>query len=449
MKDSKSKGFGTEPLGKLLLQQAVPASIGILVMSIYGIVDTIFVGRWVGSMGIAAITVVMPIQFLISSIGMAIGIGGASIISRAFGEDNKERADHTFANQITFVIIFSILFFLLGTFFKEDILHLFGASGNVLQPAIDYFSIILIGLPSLTWAMMTNTVIRSEGYPKVSMFTLIIPAFINLALDPIFILYFDMGIKGAAWATSISFIVCSVYTSTFFFTKYASLRVRLKNLVLKASLVKEISSIGSVTLSRQGAISVLAIVLNNSLVFYGGEIMLSVFGVIGRVLMFANFPVLGITQGFVPIAGFNYGAKLFQRLKEFIILSVKSITFLSIGILAVLIILARPIITLFTQDVELINQTVPAMRIVFIATPLIGINLLVSAYYQAIGKVVPALLLTLCKQLFFLVPLALVLPLFFGIDGVWYAFFFADILTAVVSYYYYKKALRSINGLIE
>ncbi|MEL6945795.1 MAG: MATE family efflux transporter, partial [Bacteroidota bacterium] len=321
---SKNSTFGTDPLGKLLRQQAIPASIGILVMSIYGIVDTIFVGHWVGSLGIGAITVVMPITFLISSIGMAIGIGGASIISRAFGEENEGKATRTFGNQMILTLGLSIFFVLLGFQFQEEILSLFGGKGEILEPARAYFKILLYGVPFLAWAMMSNNVIRAEGYPKIAMFVLLVPAITNIILDPIFIVVLDMGIKGAAWATTLAYIASATFATWYFLKGDTQMRLTRHCFNPSWPIIKEIASIGSVTLARQGTISVLSIVLNNALFTYGGEIALSIYGIIGRVLMFANFPVLGITQGFVPIVGFNYGAKLYERVKDLITISMKS-----------------------------------------------------------------------------------------------------------------------------
>lgn len=442
----KSNEFGEKPLGSLLRKQAVPASIGIIVMSIYGIVDTIFVGKWVSTIAIGAITVVLPIQFLISSVGMAIGVGGASVISRSLGEGNKEKANKTFENQISLVLGFSILFLILGLIFSKEILQFFGAQGSVLAPSLAYFNIILIGLPFLSWAMMTNNVIRAEGYPKIAMIAMIVPAIFNLILDPIFILGFGWGIEGAAWATSISFLACAIYTTSFFLTKKTQLRIRAKRLAsIDKKISSEIAGIGSVTLARQGAISILSIVLNNMLVLYGGEIALSSFGIISRVMMFANFPVFGITQGFLPIAGFNYGAKKFDRVEELIVLSVKMATYLAIAIFILVLFFAEEIVTIFTNDVELIKMTVPALRWVFAATPLIAINLLVSGYYQAIGKPFPAMMLALSKQVFTLIPAILILSYFFKLEGIWYSFGIADFLTAIISFVFFRSALKNLR----
>lgn len=443
---NKTNDFGTNPLGQLLKKQAIPASIGILVMAIYGIVDTIFVGKWVSTAAIGAITVVMPIQFLMSSVGMAIGVGGSSIISRAFGEENFEKANHTFANMVSMVALFAILFYIGGSLYMNEILDLFGTAGDVTQPATEYFNILLYGVPFLTIAMMTNSVIRAEGYPKFSMVVLIIPAVLNVILDPILIVYFDMGIEGAAWATSISFMACAAYTILFFFSKRSKLRFKAKQLIIKASIVSEIGSIGSITLVRQGAISILAIVLNNSLVDYGGDMALSVYGVVNRIAMFAFFPILGVTQGFLPIVGFNYGAKLYDRVSDIISLSIKWATIMAFALFVIIMVFTESIVSIFTNDAVLITDATYAMRWVFAATPLVAINMLMSGYYQAVGKVMPALFLSLSKQIIFLVPLVLILPLFWGLDGIWYSFVFADVFTALVSYYFYRVVKKKIAG---
>ncbi|MEM7370413.1 MAG: MATE family efflux transporter [Bacteroidota bacterium] len=439
----KSNSFGTEPLPKLLRQQAIPASIGILILSIYGIIDTIFVGRWVGSNGIAAITVVMPITFLIASIGMSIGVGGASIISRALGEGKPNKAFRAFGNQMMLTGTLAILMGVLGFIFMDQVLFAFGGKGGVLQPAREYFEILLYGVPFLAWAMMSNNVIRAVGFPRVAMFTLITPAIANIILDPIFIVGLDMGIKGAAWATTISYIASATYATWFFVSGKSDLKLSTDHLAPDWPIIREIASIGSVTLARQGTISVLSIVLNNSLFAYGGELALSVYGIINRLMMFLNFPVLGITQGFVPIVGYNFGAKLFDRVKGIINLSIRSASIIALGIFALIMIFTRPLVGIFTSDVQLITETVPAIRMAFLATPLLAISLLGSAYFQAIGKALPALLLALTKQGFFLIPLVLLLPLLFDLTGVWIAFPIADMGAAAISYYYLRKSTQS------
>jgi len=435
----QSNIFGTESIGKLLRKQAIPASIGILIMSIYSIIDTIFVGRYVGQMGIGAITVIMPITFLISSLGMAIGVGGASIMSRALGAGDSEKAYSTFGNQVMLTVILSVISVVIGYVFLDEVIGLFGAKGEIIPPAKEYFTITLLGVPFLAWAMMSNHIIRAEGYPKIAMYTLIIPAIVNLILDPIFIVYFEWGMSGAAWATTISYIGSATFTTLFFTVGKSKMRLKMSALIFKADIVKEIAKLGSITFIRQGTISILAIVLNNSLYFYGGEMGINIYGIINRVMFFAVFPVLGITQGTLPIIGYNYGAKNTDRVNEIISLSMKTATFIAFLIFVAIMFFAPEIVSVFTTNEELIALTAPALRISFAATPLIAINLIGSGYFQSIGKATPALLLTLTKQGFFLIPLILILPTFMGLDGAWLAFPIADTGAALVTYYFFKK----------
>lgn len=430
--------FGTAPLGGLLREQAFPASIGILVMSIYGIVDTIFVGRYVGPEGIGAITVVLPITFLISSIGMAIGVGGASVLSRALGNKNYEKAYQTFGNQVVMTIVFALLFVVLGYIFSNEFVSLFGGRGDLHEPSLDYFKIVLLGIPFLAWSMMSNNVIRAEGHPRIAMIVMIVPAVINIFLDPLFIIVFEWGLEGAAWATTISYVGSALFTLIHFKSKRSQLVISRKYCIVKPALVKEISALGAVTLARQGVISVLATVLNNSLFYYGGEAGLSTYGIINRVMMFAYFPVLGITQGFIPIVGYNFGAKNKLRVNKIVRISIFWATGLAMSIFVLLMVFASEIASFFTTDQWLIDETAPAFRIVFLATPLLSVSLIISAYFQAIGKALPALLLALTKQGFFLIPLVVILPIYFGIDGIWMAFPIADLGAALVSYIYYK-----------
>ena len=291
--------------------------------------------------------------------------------------------------------------------------------------------------------MMSNNVIRAEGRPKIAMTNMLVPAVSNLILDPILIVGFDMGIEGAAWATTISYIASALYSAWFFFFGGSELKIKWSDLLLKFELVKEIFAIGIVTFARQGTISLLTIVLNNSLFAYGGELSVSTYGIINRLMMFANFPVLGITQGFIPIAGFNYGAEKWQRVREVIRVAIRYGTGLALIIFSMLMIFTEPLVCVFTKDEELIRQCIPALRKVFLAMPLITVQLIGSAYFQAIGKAIPALLLTLTKQGFFLIPLILILPPFFQLEGIWFSFAIADVSAAAVTYWYLKKEMAN------
>ena len=434
--------LGTEKISRLLIKQAVPASIGILVMSLNMIVDTIFVGQWIGVLAIAAITVVLPIAFMISSIGMGIGIGGSSIISRALGNENSEKALLTFGNQISLTTILALLFVVLGNIYSTEILTLFGAKGAILDPAQAYFDVIIYGVPFLTFAMMGNPVIRAVGKPKFAMYAMLIPAVVNIALDILFIKYMHLGMYGAGLATAIAYASCGLFILYFFISNKSELKIIPKNFGLDFSIVNEIIRLGGVSIARQGTISVLMIVLNYSLYEYGGEISISIFGIINRVMMFALFPIMGITQGFLPIAGYNYGAKKYDRVKETI---QKAIVYGCVvaGFIYIMIVLfAKEIISVFSTDATLLAETPRAMLLVFLSSPIIAIQLIGSAYFQAAGKALPALFLTLLKQGVFLIPLAYILPMYFGVDGVWYSFAIGDVLATIITYLVVRREIK-------
>ncbi|MDP2160732.1 MAG: MATE family efflux transporter [Flavobacterium sp.] len=440
---AKSSGaLGSEDIKQLLIKQAVPASIGILFMSINILVDTIFVGQWIGSLAIAAVTVVMPITFLISSLGMAIGIGGSSIISRALGARDKEKALQTFGNQIMMTLGLALLFVVLGFVFSDEILLLFGANGEIMAPAKEFFIPVLYGVPFLALCMMGNNVIRAEGKAKFAMMAMIIPAFGNIILDILFIKILNMGMFGAALATTISYFMCFVFI-LWFFVKKSELKLSFHHYKFQLPVVKEISSLGLVTFSRQGVVSILAIIINHTLFTYGGEHSVVVYGIISRMLMFALFPILGITHGFLPIAGYNYGAENYNRVRETIHISIKYAAVLATCIFLLILVFAKPIVSVFTNDADVIAETPNALRWVFAATPIIALQLIGAAYFQAAGKAIPALLLTLTKQGFFLIPLVLILPNYFGIFGVWVAFPIADVLATIITAYFLRKEMTT------
>jgi len=383
--------------------------------------------------------VVLPIAFLISSIGMGIGIGGSSIISRALGANNPEKAFLTFGNQICLTVILAILFVVLGNIFSVSILNLFGAKGEILPIASEYFGVIIYGVPFLAFAMMGNPTIRAEGKPKFAMYAMMVPSVLNILLDILFIKYFNWGMYGAGLATSISYASCGLYILYFFLSSKSELQIIPKNFKLDFKIVQEIAKLGGVSIVRQGAISILMIVLNYSLYTYGGEISIAVFGIINRVMMFALSPVLGVSQGFLPVAGFNIGAKKNDRVKETIKKSIYFGSILGTLVFIGIVIFKEQIIWIFTNDATLLEKTPDAMLVVFLVTPIVTMQLIGSAYFQAAGKAMPALLLTLLKQGIFLIPLAYFLPIYYGIDGVWWSFPIADTLATIITVLVLKR----------
>ena len=444
---NRSASLGTEPISKLLVKQSVPASIGILVMSLNILVDTIFVGNWIGSIAIAAINVVLPVSFFIAALGMAIGIGGSSIISRALGANNKEKALKTFGNQITLTLLITIVMAAIGLYFVNELIPAFGGKGDIFEPAKIYYRIVLYGVPVLALSMMGNNVIRAEGKPKIAMIAMIIPSVGNLFLDYILIYVFDMGMAGAAWASTASYVLCFLFILWFFLSDRSELRISFSHFGLNKAILKEISALGFVTLARQAVVSITYLLMNNILFNLGGEASVTMYGIIGRMLMFALFPVLGVTQGFLPIAGYNYGAHKFPRVRESINKAIKYAGLLALVIFILIMVFPDAIVSVFTTDEVILAETPSAMRWVFLAIPIIAIQLIGSAYFQAIGKATPALLLTLTRQGFFFIPLILILPNFFGELGVWISFPIADVLSTIVTGYFLNREVR--KTLIE
>ena len=434
--------MGTLPISKLLIQQAVPASIGILVMSLNILIDTIFVGQWIGSNAIAAINVVLPVSFFIAALGMAIGIGGASIISRALGQEDIKKATATFGNQVTFTLLLTTIVVVLGLGFVDQIIPLFGGKGSLFSLSKVYYTIVMYGVPVLAFCMMGNNTIRAEGKPKNAMYAMMLPSVSNLILDYIFIYVFDWGMMGAAWATTLSYVVCAAYIG-YFFIRHSVLRIQWSDLTLKWLLVKEMSSLGSVTLARQAMVSLTVLLVNNLLFSYGGESSIAVYAILSRMLMFVTFPIFGITQGFLPIAGFNYGAQKWDRVQTVIKVSIKYATLLATAIGIAVFVFAEYIPYLFSKDLAVTSQTPSALRYVFAALPVVGLQLIGAAYFQAVGKALPALLLTLSRQGLFFIPLLYLLPTFFGINGIWLAFPIADVLSTLVTVYFLRKAVQN------
>lgn len=456
----KSAALGTEPIGKLLAQQAIPAAIGFAVMTLNTVVDTIFVGKFIGKDAITAVYIITTVIFFMSSFGMSIGMGGASIVSRALGEGNKERALLSFNNQFTLLAIFIVLFSTLGFFFQSQIINLYGAEGNEITLSKTYFSIVLIGIPFLMTSMMINNNLRAEGKPRIAMLALLIPSLLNMVLDYLFIPVWGYGMEGAAWATAISFFVTGSFMVGYYLFANTELIFKPEYFRLKKHIVKEIFSVGSVSLIRQVAISILVIAMNAMIKIFGGlEAIGSInakasYAIVTRISMFMFFPLIGISQGFVPIAGYNYGAKKYDRVKEVVNLSLKSSIITGLILCFILIGFSSQIPNIFLASVAenspsanldtlaVADYTPKLIIIIFSMTPILAFQLLGASFYQALGKGTPALLLTLSKQLFFLTPLVLILPYFYGLDGIWWSFPIADTLSGLLCGYFLFRGVR-------
>lgn len=436
----EDSNFGTEKISKLLVQQSIPAALGILVLSIYSLVDTMFIGRYVGGIGIAAITIASPITFLVSSIGLGIGMGGGSLISIRLGEDNIGHAKKVLAHQIWMVLLISALIVSLGFLFYQPILRGFGAHGASLEAAEVYFFFTLLGLPFFMGQMMLNNVLRAEGHANSAMLVLGLPSIINIALDAWFIAGLKMGLNGAAMATAISQLL-GVCIGVILLLRQSHIIPGIKDFKIQVAVMKSISSLGSVQFFSQASMSIVVLIANNLLMKYGGDLAISAYGLVIRIVMFAFFPVLGIVQGFMPIAGFNFGAGNRQRVKEAIQKSFISSTAIAFGIMILAMLFSKSIIKAFTDETDLIALSMVVMFWIFSAYPLLGIQQISTSYFQAIGKAKPALWLTLTKQII-LVPAMFVMPMWFALDGFWYTFPISEVSTTGIAYYFFQRELN-------
>ena len=437
--------LGNENLTKLLVKYSTPAIIAMVVNSMYNLVDTIFVGKGAGTLALAGLAISFPIQMVILALAQTIGIGSASIISRSFGAGDPGKANRTAGTSFVAVAIMGICWTILGLIFLTPLLKIFGATDKIMPYARDYMSIILLGNTFFGLAVASNNLIRSEGNAKMAMNTMLVGAFSNMILDPIFIFGFKMGIRGAAIATVISQIFSFLYIVSYFLSGKSMLKIKKEYIKLDFKLLPEIIKIGSASLARMVAGSVMAVILNNSLAHYGSEIHIAILGVLNRVMMFMFMPLFGLVQGMQPIIGFNYGAKKNDRVMGIVKLGIGVATAVSSLGFVILTLFPKNILSLFSNSQALITEAMPVLRIMTFALPVIGFQIVGSSFFQALGKAKPALFLSMSRQILFLIPAMLILPLFFGIHGVVCAFPISDILSFLVTLYLLLKEVKVLK----
>jgi putative MATE family efflux protein len=441
----RSKAMGTEKISGLLFRFSLPAIAGMMVQATYNVVDRIYIGNGVGPLGIAGATISFPVMLVLMAFGMLIGIGGAAALSIALGEGQRDHAQKILGNSFT-LLVESFFLMLLGLLFLEPLLKLFGASDAVLPYARDYLQIILMGVFVNQIGFGMNNFIRGEGNPRVAMITMLIGAGLNIILDPIFIFTFGLGIRGAAIATVISQTVSTIWVMSYFLGSRSILTIRLKDMKLERLVVLRIIAIGSAPFVMQLTSSVLNIILNNQLQRYGGDIAISSVGIIHSILMFILMPIFGLNQGVQPLIGYNYGARSFDRVKEASRLAILAATLITTaGFLGAQLFPAALVSFFAPGNEELLAMAVPAMRRFFLMVPLIGFQIVASNYFQATGQPKKAMILSMSRQVLFLIPLIIILPLFWGLDGIWFAPPISDILSAAVTGIFFFLDIRRLD----
>jgi len=426
-------------IGKLLLKMSLPATIGMLVMTLYNIVDSIFIGHYVGTLGLGAVIITFPLMMLIIALSMGFGIGASSIISLKFGEKNHDYANKVFGNFLFLIFFLGLFISIFCYIFIDKILIFFGSSIGILPYAKSYFSIIVFGIFFQMFSASTNNIIRSEGSAKTSMMIMISGAFLNIILDYIFIVYLNLGISGVAMATVISQIITFLLTISYFLFGKSILKIYLKNIIPDMKIVKNIIIIGFPSFARQSSMSIVGIVMNNSIKFYGSDLVMAGYGILFQLMMLLIMPVMGILQWTQPIVGYNYGAKKYLRIKEVLKLSIKSSTIIITTTYILIMYFPELFIRLFTSDIQLIEITKHIAKIMLFMMPVIAFQFIVGGFFQSIGKAKPALIVSLLRQFILLLPMILILPLFFGLDGLWYSYPIADFFSLFLVYYIFKK----------
>lgn len=434
--------MGTENVKKLIFNLGWPAALTFTVSTIYNLTDVIFVGRWLGSSPIAAVVVVGTITLLFSSVGLAIGIGGASIIARALGEKDKAKAACVFDTQNILIGGSSLVIVLAGWLFEAPILRLFGAQGEIYAYASAYYRVLLLGMPLFSWSTMANMVLHTEGKAKAALYNNLVPTAVNLVLNPVLILGFGLGIAGSAWATVAGYLTGFLLVLRYFTRKgsQAGSRRRLPKLNLKVA--GEIVGIGGSVLVHIVASNLFIIVLNQILFKYAQESGVVTYGIINRVLLLFLIPMIGLENGIRPVIGYNFGSQHMDRVRDTVHTALKYGLGIGGCLLAGVLLSADYLVYLFTDDPVLVAQTPFAIRIVFLFFPLFVAQLILNVYFQAIGRPQVAFYLTLLRNLFLLIPLLYLSSAWFGYLGVLYTFPLVDLLMAIPVFWLLRRELN-------
>lgn len=444
----RSKQLGEEKISKLLVKFSIPAIIGMLVNALYNVVDRIYIGHGVGSLGIGGTTVAFPIMLIMMAFSMLIGVGANSLVSIRLGQNRKEEAQGIFNNALVLLILLSVVLSVILFISLEPFLKLVGTSNEILPYAKDYLQIILIGGVFQSVGMGMNNFIRSEGNPKIAMLTMLIGALTNTILDPIFIFVFKWGMKGAALATIISQAISAIWVIAYFLKGKSLLKFKSEYLKLKAVYVWNIFALGTAPFAMQLAASVLNFIMNRNLGIYGGDIAVSGMGIVNSITTLMIMPIFGINQGVQPIIGYNYGAEKYDRVKQAYKLAVLFATSIVLFGWIITRLFPEQLVYLFNNDEpDLISFAVSAIRRNLIFLPVVGFQIVSSNYFQAAGKPNHSAFLGLSRQVIILIPALIILPKFFGLDGIISAAPLADITSSILTAIFITLEMRKLERL--
>ncbi|WP_432405387.1 MATE family efflux transporter [Wukongibacter sp. M2B1] len=431
-KNQRAEMMENEKIPRVLMKLAVPGIIAMLVNAVYNVVDTMFVGMLGNTSAIGAVSVAFPLFMIIAAFGQMFGVGAGSYISRLLGEKNKELADKTTSTTFFTSLVCGIVFMNVGTIIIEPLLKMFGATATIMPFAKEYSTILVAGSVFTVCNMTLNNMIRAEGNVKYSMFAISLGAALNIILDPIFMFGFDMGIRGAALATVLAQGISFIFLIRYFISGKSYIKIAFKHFTPSSKIYAEIMKIGIATFVRQ-ALSSLSLGLINVAAMPYGDAAVAAMGVTLRILSIGVFVIFGYNQGLQPVVGYNYGAKKYNRLQEAIKVSLKLTTIFSMLVTVVFMFFAEAIIGVFSNDAEVITIGAKTLRAISLLFPLFGFQQVYASLFQALGKGKESLILSLARQGIFLIPAVLILPKFFGLNGVIYSQTIADFFTIIVT----------------
>ena len=441
--------LGTRPVGHLLMQYALPAMVAMTAASLYNIIDRVFIGQVVGPMAISGLAITFPFMNLGAAFGAAVGVGSSTSISVKLGQRDYQTTEQLLGNTVTLNLIIGIAFSVVSLLFLDPILRFFGASDHTLPYARAFMQIILLGNVVSHMYYGMNAVLRAVSKPREAMIATILSVGLNIIFDFVFIYWWRWGIRGAALGTVVAQSIALAWQMRFFADKRQLLHLKRGIYRLKGSLVKLILSIGVSPFLMNATACIIVIFMNNQLVRYGGDLSVGAYGVANALAMVFMMFVMGLNQGMQPIAGYNYGSQQFDRLRRVVDISIiAGVCIMTVGWLVAML-LPHAVARLFTSDPQLTRLSVKAIRINMLMFPLVGAQMVITTFFQCIGKVKLSIFLSLSRQLIILLPLLLLLPLFFGIDGVWYSLPSSDFLAAVIAAVTMMLFTRKLNKEIQ
>lgn len=432
-------------IGKLMWTYFLPSFAGMLANSLYNIVDRIYIGQGVDALALSGLSVVFPLMIIFMAFGMLVGMGAAVRISLSLGEKNYARANKILGNALFMTVTLGIALTVTAYFLKEPALRLFGAGPETIKYASEYYGIIIAGVPFGLTGYALNNLIRAEGNPRSSMISIFISAGVNIILDPILIFGFDMGVKGAAYATIFSQFILFVWVLVHFRGKRSVLKLKKVNIRPDPLIIKLIITIGFAPFAMNIASSVVTGIMNTQLIKFGGDIAVGAMGIVNSATILMVLAIISINMAVQPIVGFNYGAGLYCRVRTAVLLAMKYATLVAVGGWLICMLIPGSIISVFNSDnMELRAAGIMGLRIYCAVLPVIGFQIIASSYFQAIGMAKIATLLSLLRQILVLLPLVLILPKFWGIEGVWIANPISDVVAAVISFIIFRREFKKL-----